>query len=173
MATILHVLLLVLLHAAVLAGILAVVLGLSGNFILLGLALLVAALGHFHHLSLWLWFGLLALAVVGEIVEALLGMVTARGFGATRWGVIGTFVGGLLGAAAGTAWIPLVGSVIGAFVGAFVGAFAGERLRGAPTGDSARAGAGAFLGKVASTAFKLAIGVLFAFFTLRAAYALM
>ncbi len=168
----LRIVLLVLLHLAVLAGMAAVVLGLSGNFILLGLALLVAALGHFAHLSLGAWLVLLGLAVLGEVVEALLGVAVARGFGATRWGMIGTFIGGLAGAAVGTAWIPLLGSLVGAFAGAFVGAFAGEILGGRRVPESARAGTGAFLGRVAATAFKLGIGAVIAFFTLKAAYPL-
>ena len=112
-----YILLLVLLHLAVLAGLLAVVLGLSGNFILLGICLLVAFLGDFQHLSLFEWFALLGLAVLGEVVEAFLGVAAARKFGASRWGMIGTFIGGILGAAAGTAWIPVLGSLVGAFVG--------------------------------------------------------
>jgi len=165
------VLLLVLLHVLVLAGLLAIVLGLGGNFILLGLALATAWIGGFHHLGLVLWFVLLGLAVLGEVVESLLGVATARGFGASRWGMLGTFVGGIAGAAAGTAWLPVIGSLIGAFVGAFAGAFAGEMLSGRETRDSARAGLGAFLGRVGATVFKGAVGGVIAFFTLKAAYA--
>lgn len=154
--------LLVLLHLAVLAGLLAVVLGLSGNFILLGLALVVALIGGFQHLAWWGLLLLLALAILGEVVEAFLGVATARGFGATRWGMIGTFAGGLLGAAAGTAVFPVVGSLVGAFLGSFLGAVIGELLRGRRTAESMRAGTGAFLGKVIATSFKLAIGIVIA-----------
>jgi hypothetical protein len=170
---VIHVLLLVLLHAAVLAGILAIVLGLSGNFILVALGLLVAWLGKFAHLSVGLWVALLALAVVGEIVEAFLGVAAARTFGATRWGMIGTFLGGVAGAALGTLWIPVLGSLAGAVLGAFAGAFVGERLAGSGARASARAGAGAFLGRAAATVFKVGIGVFIAYCTLRAAYPLM
>ncbi len=168
----LRIALLVLLHAAVVAGLFAVVLGLGGNFILLALALVVALLGGFQHLALWVWLALLGLAVLGEVVEAVLGVAAARGFGASRWGMIGTFVGGLGGAALGTAWIPLVGSLIGAFAGAFVGAFLGELAGGRGARVSARAGAGAFLGKVGATAFKLAVGTVIAVLALKAAYPL-
>jgi hypothetical protein len=167
-----HVLLLVLLHVAVLAGMLAIVLGLSGNFILLGLALLVAWLGDFLHLPVGLWFTLLALAVGGEILEAFLGVAAARTFGASRWGMIGTFLGGLAGAALGTLWIPVLGSLAGAVRGAFAGACAGEGRGGRGPRASARAGTGAFLGRVAATVFKVGIGAFIAFCTLRAAYPL-
>jgi len=169
---VLYIVLLVLLHVAVLGGLLAVVVGLSGNFILLGLALLVAWIGKFAVLGWGTWFLLLGLAVLGEIVEAVLGVVAARGFGATRWGMIGTFLGGILGAVAGSAVLPVVGSLLGAFLGAFLGALGGELLRGRRARESLRAGTGAFLGKMVALSFKLAIGVVIAVFTLRAAYSL-
>jgi uncharacterized protein YqgC (DUF456 family) len=168
----LEILLVVVLHVAVLAGLLAVVLGLSGNFILLGIALVVAWIGGFEHLTLAYLIGFLVLAVFGEIVEALLGVVAAKGFGASRWGMIGTFIGGIAGAALGTGVLPVVGSILGAFLGAFVGAFVGELLGGKGTLLGARAGFGAFLGKVAATSFKLVIGFMIAFYTLKAAYPL-
>jgi uncharacterized protein YqgC (DUF456 family) len=169
---VLRILLVVLLHLAVVGGLAAVVLGLSGNFILLGLALLVAWIGKFQHLGLVTWLVLLGLAILGEVVEAVLGILVARGFGASRWGMIGTFAGGLVGAAVGTAWIPLLGSLLGAFAGAFVGAFAGEILGGRRARESAWAGTGAFLGRVAATAIKLVIGGVIGFLTLKAAYPL-
>jgi uncharacterized protein YqgC (DUF456 family) len=169
---VLYLLLLVLLHIAVIGGLFAVVLGLSGNFILLGLALLVAWIGHFEHLTPVGWLALLGFAILGEVVETFLGVAAARRFGASRWGMIGTFLGGILGAAVGTAWIPLLGTLVGALVGAFAGAFAGELLKGQGTGPSAKAGTGAFVGRVAASAFKLAIGILIAYWTLRAAYPL-
>ncbi len=169
---VLRIALLVLLHLAVVAGLFGVVLGLSGNFILLGLALITAWIGGFQQLSGWLLLLLLVLAVLGEVVEAFLGVATARGFGATRWGMIGTFVGGIAGAMVGTSVLPLIGSLVGAFAGSFLGAVIGELLRGGRAGASMRAGTGAFVGKVVATSFKLAIGILIAFFTLKAAYSI-
>jgi len=169
---VLHIALLVLLHLLVLAGLLAVVLGLSGNFILLGLALITGWVGGFEHLGPVTLLVLLGLAILGEVVEAFLGVAAARRFGATRWGMIGTFVGGLVGAAIGTAWLPLIGSLIGAVLGAFAGAFAGEMLGGRAASPSVRAGTGALLGRMAATGFKLLVGAIIAFWTLRAAYPL-
>lgn len=169
---VLHIALLILLHIAVLGGLFAVILGLSGNFILLGLGLITAWIGGFEHLGWVMLLILLGLAVLAEVVEALLGIETARRFGASRWGMIGTFIGGILGAALGTAWIPVIGSIIGAFAGAFAGAFVGELLAGQTLEKGARAGTGAFLGKVAATTFKFGVGVLIAIYTLKAAYPL-
>jgi uncharacterized protein YqgC (DUF456 family) len=167
------VVLLVLLHLAVLAGLLAVILGLGGNFILLGLALLVAWIGDFRTLGPGLWLGLLALAVGGEILEWILGVLMAKRFGATRWGMIGAFAGGLVGAAVGTAMFPVLGSLLGALLGGFLGALGGEigfAGRGAAAG--LKAGTGAFLGRLVATGAKLLIGLVIAWFTLRAAYPL-
>jgi len=165
------ILLLVLLHVLVLAGLLAIVLGLGGNFILLGLSLVTAWVGGFHYLTLWVWLVLLGLAVLGEVVESLLGVAAARGFGASRWGMLGAFVGGIAGAAIGTAWLPVIGSLIGAFAGAFAGAFVAEMLAGRSASESTRAGVGAFLGRMGATVFKIAVGGVIVFFTMKAAYA--
>lgn len=167
-----NLLLLILLHLAVLGGLAAVVLGLSGNFILLGLALLTAWIGGFEYLSLTALLVFLLLAVLGEVIEAILGVVTARKFGASRWGMAGAFFGGLVGAALGTLWIPLLGSLVGAILGAFAGAFLAEWLGGRDPHGSARAGTGALLGRAAATVLKLGIGIAIGLGTLRAAYPL-
>jgi uncharacterized protein YqgC (DUF456 family) len=164
--------LLVLLHVLVAGGLAAVVLGLGGNFILLGLAVLVAWAGDFHHLGWGTLLVLLGLALLGEIVESVLGLLVARGFGASRWGMIGAVLGGILGALAGTAWIPLAGSLAGAVLGSFAGALLGEMLGGKPFRPSLRAGTGALLGRGGAVFVKLILGGVIAAFTLRAAYAL-
>jgi uncharacterized protein YqgC (DUF456 family) len=86
--------------------------------------------------------------------------------------MIGTFLGGLVGAAIGTAWLPVIGSLIGAVLGAFAGAFGGEMLGGRSASPSVRAGTGALLGRVTATVFKLGVGGVIAFWTLKAAYPL-
>lgn len=163
--------LLVLLHAAVLFGLLAIVLGLGGNFILWGLALATAWAGGFVHLSWTVLLVLLGLVVLGEVVESLLGLVAARGFGATRWGILGTFAGGIVGGIVGTAILPVIGSLLGAILGGFAGGFLGEYAAGRDMRRSLRAGFGGFLGRLAATAFKFALGAVLAYYTLRAGYA--
>ncbi|MCA9754730.1 MAG: DUF456 domain-containing protein [Candidatus Eisenbacteria bacterium] len=155
---------LVLLDIVLLAGVLAIPLGLGGNFILLGAGLVVAIVTGFQTVG---WIALVVAAVfviLGEVVEAVLGSLVAQKFGASRWGMLGAFAGGILGAIAGTAWIPLIGSLIGSFVGAAAGAVALELATGKDRDPGLRAGWGAFLGKVLSTAFKLAIGIGWAVF---------
>jgi len=157
---------------AVLGGLFAIVLGLGGMFILLALAFGVAWAGHFATLSLLTWTLLLITALFVEALEFFLGMIMARRFGATRWGMIGALLGGIAGTMAGTAGWPVVGTLIGAFFGSFAGAVVGEILRGGSAREGFRAGCGAFLGRAAAGAIKLALGLVFAFVTLRAAYLL-
>jgi uncharacterized protein len=167
-----YLLLLVLLHIGLLAGIVAVVLGLGGLFILLGLALTVAWIGHFSTFSLTHWFILLALVLLAELGELLLGVFLARRFGASRWGMIGALLGGVVGAGIGTELFPVVGTLAGALVGSLLGAVAGELLAGRNAEEGVRAGCGAFLGRALAGAIKLGLGLVIAFLTLRAAYQL-
>ncbi len=140
-------------------GLIAIPLGLGGNFVLLGAALLVAAIGGFSEIG-WIALVILLLAVVlGEVIEALLGSLVAQKFGASRWGVIGAFAGGIIGAIVGTPIFPLVGSLIGSFAGAALGAVGLELAAGKDHGPGLRAGWGAFRGKVMATAFKVAVGM--------------
>ena len=155
-----------------LGGLAAIVLGLGGLFILLALALGVAWAGHFTTLSLSTWVILLVATVLAELAELGLGVIMARTFGATRWGMIGAFAGGVAGTIVGTAAMPVVGTLVGAFLGSFAGAVGGELLRGESPGRGLRAGCGAFMGRVLAATFKLGLGIVIAFLTLRAAYLL-
>lgn len=157
--TVLHLLALVGLDAVLLAGLILIPLGLSGNFVILGVGLAAALLTGFTTVT---WIGLVvmgAFVAVGEILEALLGSVMARKYGASKYGMIGAFAGGLIGAVAGTPVLPVIGTVIGSFLGTAVGALAGELLRGARSDEGTRAGVGALVGRVLASAIKLAIGV--------------
>lgn len=150
---------LVLLDLVLAAGLLAIPLGLGGNFILLGAGLVVGIVTGFREVG-WIALAVAAIFVLlGELVEAVLGSLVAQRFGASRWGMLGAFVGGILGAIVGTAMLPVIGSLFGSFAGAAAGAVALELAAGKDRAPGLRAGWGAFLGKVLSTAFKLAIGI--------------
>ena len=160
------------LNLAVLGGLAAIVLGLGGTFILLALALGVAWAGHFTTLSLLTWSLLFVAALLVEALEFFLGVLMAQRFGATRWGMIGALLGGIAGTVVGTAGWPVVGTLVGALLGSFLGAVAGEILRGGGARKGVRAGCGAFLGRALAGAVKLALGLLIAVVTIRAAYLL-
>lgn len=149
---------LVLLDVVLVAALLMIPLGLGGNFVLLGTALLIGFLTKFTVISVWVIAVFAILVILGEVVEAVLGSFVAQKFGASKWGMLGAFLGGLVGAVIGTAWLPIIGSLIGSFAGAAAGAVALELINGKETAPGLKAGWGAFLGKVLATAFKLGVG---------------
>ncbi len=134
-------------------------LGLAGNWFIAGAAVVIKLLG-WGTLS-WPWvLAIVALAVVAEIIEALLGMVIVARQGGTRYGVIGSFVGGLAGVIIGGSVVPPIGSLIFGFVGAFAGAAIGEYIRDQRLDQAMRVGFWSFVGRSAATMAKVAAGVL-------------
>lgn len=125
-----------------------VVVGLPGTWILIGLAVAVELLDR-HYLSAaapetfgWRMIGAcVALAGVGEIIEALAGAAGTKAGGGTSRGMVGAMLGGLVGAILFTPLIPIpiVGTLIGALIGTFAGAMIAES-----TGPRARDGRSAF-----------------------------
>jgi hypothetical protein len=145
-------------------------LGLPGTWLMIGLAVLAQMLGtipftnaaslHFG----WTLLGVcLAIGVGAEIVETMAGAAGAKYGGATRRGMIGAFVGGIVGAIffTGLLPIPIVGTIVGGLVGAFAGAWIGEASAEAQRDPQHRfrAALGAAAGKLAGTFGKLAAGV--------------
>jgi uncharacterized protein YqgC (DUF456 family) len=104
---------------------------------------------------------IVALAVVGEIVESAAGAAGSRGAGGTRRGTVGALVGGLAGAIVGTVLLPmpLLGSLIGASVGAGLGALGLELTGGRAMRNSVRTGLGAGAGRLLGTVLKLMVAV--------------
>jgi uncharacterized protein YqgC (DUF456 family) len=112
--------------------------------------------------TLWI---LLALAVMGEIIEFAAGAMGAAKQGASRrsiWlSLAGAMVGSILGATAGLP-VPVIGSMIGALAGGATGAFAGAYLgevwsrRSHATGVAV--GRAAFVGRLWGTLGKFALG---------------
>ena len=148
------------LGAGLLGGLLLVPLGLGGNFVILGTAIVFAIATGFQAIGWWSLIALAALAIVGEIIEAGLGLFAVQRFGASKKAMLGTFLGGIVGGAAGTGVVPVVGSLLGAFAGAFAGAVIGEILHRRQVKGSFRAGWAAFFGRVAAIAIKFEIGVI-------------
>ncbi len=144
----------------IVAGLLLDLVGLFGNWLILGAAAAVWVISGFEIFGLWLLAILLVLAVAGEVIEAV-----AAGYGASRFGggkgaMIAAVIGCIAGAILGTPWMPLVGTLLGACLGAFLAATAYEVAVVRKNLDaSVRTGFGAALGKVAGMLGKLAVGV--------------
>jgi uncharacterized protein len=99
------------------------------------------------------------LAVLGEVLEFILGAAGSRQAGGSTRAAVLAIVGSLVGGIIGTALpVPIVGTLIGACLGAFMGLLLGDLWAGRPLFPSFKAGWGAAVGRFWGTASKLAIG---------------
>ena len=103
----------------------------------------------------------LGLAVLGEVLEFVLGAAGSRRTGGSTRGAVLALAGSIVGGIVGTALpVPLVGPLLGACFGAFVGALCGNLWTGRTLFQSFAAGQGAAIGRFWGTVAKLAIGAL-------------
>lgn len=137
-------------------GVLALVAGLAGLVLpaLPGAPLLVAGVvfvawaGHFQVIG---WGTVIASAILGGLilaVDALGGVLGARAFGASRWAVIGSGVGVVVG---------LFFGIPGIILGPALGALAFEYWKDPSLPKAAKAGVGALVGFVVGTVAKIAL----------------
>ena len=145
-----------------------VALGLPGLWVMVVAVVAYGWLTDFQRIGLTTIVAVVALAGVGEIVEAWLGFGLARRYGGSKRAGWGALLGGLVGAIVGVP-VPVIGSVIGAFIGSFAGAVIFEYSKTAAAGPAVRAGWGALLGRAAATAAKIAVGLVIAVVALFAA----
>lgn len=158
MQVVLYKALLVLFYVYLVGALALNVVGLPGNWVLVATAAVVALVPGFGELT-WTWFFVvLGLAVLAEAIESLLGLVVVARKGGTRWGVAGSFLGGVAGVVAGSAVAPPLGGVVLGFVGAFAGAVAGEYLRERRADRAMRVGFWAFAGRSLALVGKIACG---------------
>lgn len=150
--------LLVLFYLYLLVALALNIAGIPGNWVLVATAAVVALIPGFGDLT-WPWFFvILGLAALGEVIESLLGLVVVARKGGTRWGVLGSFLGGGLGVIAGSALAPPFGGIVLGFVGAFAGAVTGEYIREQKSDQAVRVGFWAFVGRSLAIMGKVACG---------------
>jgi len=140
------------------AGLFLVLLTLPGLWLMLASAALYARLtGHLGFRSL---LALLALAMVGELLELVVGGVTTRRSGGGGLTIFGAGIGAVLGGIFLTFIpIPVIGTLIGVCLGSFLGATLVELLRGKRLGRSLRVGMGAGFGRFGGMVVKIMIGI--------------
>jgi uncharacterized protein YqgC (DUF456 family) len=103
------------------------------------------------------------LAVLGEVLEFVLGAAGSRRTGGSTRGAVLALVGSIVGGIMGIALpVPIVGPLLGACLGAFVGALLGNLWAGRTLFQSVVAGRGAAVGQFWGTVAKLAIGAVIA-----------
>jgi len=107
------------------------------------------------------------LAIIGEILEFLTGVMGAKKAGGSKKGmwcsVIGSIVGSFGGVMVGIP-VPIIGSLIAALLlsgfGAMVGAYLGERWDGKISEEAWRVGVASFVGRILGSGFKILCGFL-------------
>lgn len=161
----------VLLVMLMLAGLLLNLLGLAGNWLILA-----ASLAHFFLVDqelrpayqpglLWM---LLGLALLGEGMEFLSGLMGAGKAGGSRramlLSMLGGMAGSMLGFGIGNAVVFLAGGIVGMVLfgglGALAGAMLGELWKGSDTRKQVAVGKAAFTGRVLGTFAKSMAGTL-------------
>lgn len=150
---------LVLFYVALFVFNLLIFLGLPGSWIALVAILIFDIATGFTTVGWMLLLVMAGVAVVGEIIESALGLVYVAHKGATKWGVLGAFIGGLTGAIGGSAVIPFVGSVIFGLIGAFTGAVLFEYVYYRSLDRAVQTGFFAFIGKISAMLVKFALGL--------------
>jgi uncharacterized protein YqgC (DUF456 family) len=143
----------------IVGGLVLVPLGLPGLWVMLGTILVYGWLTDFRSLSVALIAIVLALALIGEIIESWLGFRFAKRYGGSSRSGWGALIGGIVGAVIGVP-IPVIGSVIGAFLGSFIGAALFEYSASRQLDVATRAGWGSVVGRAAAAAVKIALGVI-------------
>lgn len=138
-----------------LVGILMVIGGLPGTFATWTGIFLIALINSFEVISIRLLLIFLGVAVLGEVLEFLSGMLGTKKFGGSRKGSGGAILGGLIGAIFFTGIAPGIGTLIGVIVGTFGGAFIGEYIDKKEILQAGRAGWGAFLGRIGAMVIKI------------------
>lgn len=140
------------------AGLLTLVFGIPGNFIILLDSFLFSWYLGFQGVTVNILIVLLLLAVLGEIFEFMLGIAGAKKYRSGNRAVVASILFGIAGAIIGAPLFFGIGSVIGAFIGAFAGAFIVEFLSGKGVLQAFYSGWGTFVGRVGGTVLKSLIG---------------
>jgi uncharacterized protein YqgC (DUF456 family) len=150
---------LVVLYAALFLMNVLIFAGIPGSWIALATIVVYAAATRFSDVGWGMLLVMAGIAAAGEIAESILGVAYVARKGASKWGVLGAFVGGLAGAIFGTAIVPLVGSILLGFIGAFAGAVASEYLYYRSLDRALRTGFFAFMGKLLAMLAKFALAL--------------
>jgi uncharacterized protein YqgC (DUF456 family) len=106
-------------------------------------------------------FVAVGLAILGEVLEFVLGAAGSRQAGGSTRAAALAIGGSLIGGIMGTVLpVPIVGTLIGACLGAFTGSLIGDLWAGRPLFRSFEAGWGAAVGRFWGTVTKLVIGAI-------------
>jgi uncharacterized protein YqgC (DUF456 family) len=150
---------LVVFYLVILALNVTIFLGIPGGWIAFG-AIIVYDLATGFATVGWRWLIVMAvILLVGEVIESFLGIVYVARKGASRWGVLGTFIGGIVGAICGSFIIPFIGTIVFGLVGAFALAVVFEYIYYRSLDRALQTGFFAFIGKLAAMFVKMVLSL--------------
>ncbi|MDA7682059.1 DUF456 domain-containing protein [Verrucomicrobiales bacterium] len=118
-----------------------------------------------YHIGLIVIGLVLLLAITGEVLEFLTGVIGTKKCGGSKRGmwfsVIGSVFGSIVGIFIGIP-IPIIGSLIAALLfsglGALLGAYYGERVEGKNSSEAWKVGISSFAGRILGSIFKMVCG---------------
>ena len=148
------------------AGLFLVFIGLPGNFFILLLSTALAWYYKFKIINLNILIVLLVLALLGELMEFVLGIIGSKRKKSSNQAILGSIIFSIIGAIIFSPFLFGIGAVIGAFAGAFFGAFLVEYIKQKNVTVAYQSGIGAFLGKLGGTLAKSVIGIIMITITL-------
>ncbi|NIP37840.1 MAG: DUF456 domain-containing protein [Candidatus Dadabacteria bacterium] len=144
--------------AFALAGIFCIFIGLPGNFLILITSGLLAWYFGFEVIKINIIILLAVLAVLGEVLEFVIGILGSKRKKASNKAIAGSVIFSIIGAILFAPVMFGLGAIIGAFLGAFFGAFIVELVRFKDAKKAVESGKGAFLGRLGGVLVKTVIG---------------
>jgi uncharacterized protein YqgC (DUF456 family) len=129
--------------------------GVPGNILIAINSLIYGLLTNYADFSFAFVITLFIVVLIIEFLEYLLIVLTAKKYGASKWGITGSIIGGIGGAISGAFVTPILGAIIGSILGVFLGATLLEFFKSYKLKEAFFSGIGAFLGKVGGLSIKL------------------
>jgi uncharacterized protein YqgC (DUF456 family) len=140
---------------AVVASLVSNFFGVPGNILIVVTSFLYGIVTDFADYTFAFVITLLLIVLLVEFLEYLLIVLTAKKYGASKLGIIGSIVGGIGGAISGAFVTPVIGAIIGSVVGVFLGATLLEFFKSYNVREAVLSGVGAFLGKLGGLSIKM------------------
>ena len=128
--------------------------GVPGNLLIAVNSFIYGLVTNYAEFSFTFVLTLFAIFLLVEFLEYLLIIVSARKYGASKWGITGSIIGGIGGAISGAFITPVVGAIVGSIIGVFAGATLLEFIKSYNFKDALRSGIGAFIGKLGGLSIK-------------------
>ncbi|MDI9569680.1 MAG: DUF456 domain-containing protein [Pseudomonadota bacterium] len=153
-----------------LLGLFSIVLGLPGAVFIAAVVLIYATVTGFAVIGWKLLLVIIALAVLAETLEFIVGMHVAAQFGLSLKGFWASLVGSAVGAAALTPFFLGFGAIAGIFLGGLAGLLIVELARRKRLKAAFRASLGMVLGRVAGTCVKGGLAFIMVILALNAIY---